>query len=200
MDGPIEAAFEKLRRVDEVREEIIRLSRLIGRSSRRLVILVHRGRISEAESMLEEVRGLVRQALATAGDFLWLLYGILRTPIQEYVEGAVFLSIAQGKRIPSYEELSVDPSTYLLGIADSVGEARRLVLNLLKEWEIERAESILSVMEGLVEALSLWDLPDALSPGLRSKVDVLRRLVDSTKVSLIEHARAKRLIEALKDL
>ena len=162
--SPVKEAYNELRSVDAKREDIIKIARIIGRSARQAIITIHSGKLREAENIIAELKQLVKNAVKKIGPHSTMFYGILRTPTQEYVEAAVFLSIAKkDDRIPSYKELEVDPSTYLLGVADSVGEARRLTLSLLKSWNIEEAERVFSIMECLVNVLSLWDLPDAVS-------------------------------------
>ncbi|MEM4888550.1 MAG: haloacid dehalogenase, partial [Thermosphaera sp.] len=74
---------------------------------------------------------------------------------------------------------------YLQGLGDVVGELRRHVVDLLDEAKVEEASNFLKVMELIYENLKRLDYPDAITPGLRHKVDVAARLIEDTRVLIL---------------
>ncbi len=77
-----------------------------------------------------------------------------------------------------------DIPPYVLGLGDVVGELRRIVLDMLRLGRASDAEALFKRMEEIYESLSLLIIPNALAPGLRPKVDVARKLVESTRSDL----------------
>ena len=56
--------------------------------------------------------------------------------------------------LPSAKELGVSGEGYLMGLLDTVGEVKRLLLDAIMRSEIEKARSYFELMEGLYSALS----------------------------------------------
>ncbi len=176
---------------DSVREEAIRVSRVILRYSTEAVRLIHLGRFSDAWSNIVEAgRGLgeLKDLLRDHPDLYYS--GMVYNSVSEYVEAYITYKLIVEKTLPSLDELGVYHVPYLQGLGDVVGELRRHVLSLLDKGLIEEAEYYLGVMERIYLWLRKLNYPDALVPGLRHKVDVARRLIDDTKVLLINTRNA----------
>ncbi len=176
---------------DSVREEAIRVSRVILRYSTEAVRLIHLGRFSDAWSNIVEAgRGLgeLKDLLRDHADLYYS--GMVYNSVSEYVEAYITYKLIVEKTLPSLDELGVYHVPYLQGLGDVVGELRRHVLSLLDKGLIEEAEYYLGVMERIYLWLRKLNYPDALVPGLRHKVDIARRLIDDTKVLLINTRNA----------
>jgi translin len=129
--------------------------------------------------------------------------GMVYNSVSEYVEAYVTYKLIVEKKMPSMGELGVHYVPYLQGLGDVVGELRRHVLALLDRSLLDEAEYYLDIMERIYLWLRKLNYPDALVPGLRHKVDVARRLIDDTRVLIINTRNAvtvsSRIDEVLKN-
>ena len=82
--------------------------------------------------------------------------------------------------LPTPEELGVTTSSYLLGLADAIGELRRFSLDALREGRMEDAIRYLEMMEEMFRVLMRFDYPDALV-AVRRKQDIARSLLEKTR-------------------
>ncbi len=182
----IEKIEQELKQIEDTRDGIIKESRDIVRTAREIVHLIHRGDIESARERIEKLESTVRSFLERARQYPQLYYsGLICGPLIEYVEAITLYKIITENRIPSPEEIKVDNVPYLLGLGDVVGELRRIIIESLRKGEdIRKVERYFKYMEEIYEALSLIVVPDALVPGLRSKVDFIRKIVEVTRADL----------------
>ncbi|MCS7112823.1 MAG: hypothetical protein RMJ00_03540 [Nitrososphaerota archaeon] len=197
--------FEKLRGElnleSELDEKIRLLCREVIRYSKLSILNRHRGEtekaytnLREAESRLNTLRSLVLSRPEVIGMESY------RMACQEYVEAYLYLCCTDGIIPKLPEELNVSPSTYILGLADLVGELRRGVLEYLRRGDFVNAEEYSRIMKWIYEELLLIEGPPALSGRLRHKIDVARRMVETTESELFFESGKKKLIEALSKL
>ncbi len=182
----IERIEQELKQMEDVRDSIIKESRDIVRLSREIVHLVHRGELEEAEKRINKLTEIVRNIISKARQYPQLYYsGLICGPLIEYVEAVTLYKIITEDRIPSPEELEVENVPYLLGLGDVVGELRRIIIESLRRGrDVREVEKYFKYMEEIYEALSLIIVPDALVPGLRGKVDFIRKMVEVTRADL----------------
>jgi translin len=93
-------------------------------------------------------------------------------------------SVVKGEDLPGPDELRVGLQAYLGGMADTIGEARRTILDLLRQGEVGRSEDILRVMEDMYNLLVTMDYPDAVTGNLRRLTDVARGIMERTRGDL----------------
>jgi len=185
---------------DGVREEVIRVVRELIRFCGEAIRLVHLGLYEEASSSLEYARGLVEKLNGLLSDHPDLYYsGLVYNGLSEYVEARITYSLIVEKKMPRYNELNVPYIPFLQGLGDVIGELRRHVLNLLNKGAIDEASTYLEVMERIYMWLKKLNYPDPLTPGLRHKVDVARRLVEDTKTLLINTRNTYLLLDKLRE-
>ncbi len=186
---------------DRVREEAIRVSREILRYSTEAVRLIHLGNYGQAWSNIVEASQRLRKLSETLRGHPDLYYsGLVYNSVSEYVEAYITYKLIVEKKMPDIEELGVYYVPFLQGLGDVVGELRRHVLGLLHRGELSEASFYLDVMERIYLWLRKLNYPDALVPGLRHKVDVARRLIDDTKVLLINTRNAYTVTEKIDSL
>jgi translin len=89
---------------------------------------------------------------------------------------------------------------YVLGLADVIGECRRVVLDALREGDAEKGEEYLKTMDGIYVELMALDEAYMLVPGLRRKCDVARRIIETTRGDVTQEVRRKALEDYLKRL
>lgn len=183
---------------DRVREEAIRVSREITRLSTEAIRLVHLRRFSEVEKLLNEASTVVKELLEKLSDHPDLMYcGLIHSCLAEYVEARILLDLTYERKLTSLRELGVPYIPYLQGLGDVVGELRRLAIDLIKTGAFSEASLYIDIMEEIYQRLRKLSFPDALTPGLRHKVDVARRLIEDTKILFINAYNASKLMEKL---
>ena len=118
--------------------------------------------------------------------------GFLQDAQKEYAEARITAAIVDGREIPGPDQLDVQLAPYLNGMAESIGEARRHILDLLRAGDVERSESLLTTMEDLYYLLVSMDYPDAITGGLRRSTDIARGIMEKTRgdlsVSLVQRS------------
>ncbi len=197
----VEKIIQYFSEKDKAREEIIRLGREVLRASNDAVNNIIRGNFEAAEEVLRRLDELVKKLLETARPHPELYYsGLINNPVSEYVEAKVLYTLLKQGRYASPEELGVPYLPYLHGLCDAVGELRRLFLDELRMGRFSEASRLLSYMEEIYLELRTVDFPDALIPGIRHKVDVVRRLVEDSKALLLDLENRKVLESEMKKL
>lgn len=177
----IERARMALEAEDKAREKLLVLAREVTRLSRQAIFKLHEGDIEEAGSILKRLRSTVEDLLAFKESNPRLYYsGSVTAALTEYVEANALYSYVKGEAIHGYETLRVEPVHFLLGLADFTGELRRLLLRHLSSGDYASAARELNLMEEIYKALASIAVPEALVPGLRRKIDVLRALIESS--------------------
>src|SRR5437870_13644417 len=83
-------------------------------------------------------------------------------------------------------------------MAESIGEGRRAILDLLRRGEVERSERILAAMEDIYYLLVTMDYPDAITGNLRRSTDVARGIMEKTRGDLSLSIVQRDLREALQ--
>ena len=82
---------------------------------------------------------------------------------------------------------------FLHGLGEAVGECRRRLLDRLRAGELDEAESLLVMMDAVVDLLADLDYPDGMTSGLRRTTDVSRALVERSRSDLTATAVQERL-------
>ncbi|HEV2225372.1 MAG TPA: hypothetical protein VGR56_01045 [Nitrososphaerales archaeon] len=167
----------------ERRDRVLKESRDIISASSRSIINVHTGRMKEAEKELASAKSQLRE-LKKSLDGSVARY--LISPEAEYVEATVVLALARGKPIPSMASLETSPEAYLLGLLDTVGELKRLVLDSILQRKPVKSKRYFEVMQDLYSICSPLAVYDHVVTGARRKIDVARMLVEDTRGLLAE--------------
>jgi translin len=181
----------------ERRERLLRESRDVIASSSRAIINTHGRRMPEAAKELLKAKSLTG-ALKKAGEGSLARY--LIPSETEFVEASTVYALAKGKPIPSREGLDVSPEAYVLGILDTVGELKRLVLDSIMQGKNESAKSYFESMEFLYSSCSHLAVYDHVVNGVRRKIDVARMLVEDTRGLLAQELRREELNSSMKRL
>ncbi len=164
----------------ENREKLLQLSRELIRYCGETISLSHRGDREKALKKYEDAIRKSREIISVVNNFPELLYGDVGTSFQELAEASIVISTYFNEKLKLPADLGIPDIYYIDGIADSVGEMRRRVLELLKKGENEEAERTYSMMEDIYQTLWGLEYPKSVVPGLRQKVDSLRRILEET--------------------
>ena len=189
----------ELMQKNKIREETHESMRKATSLSKQAILLIHQKKYGEAEKLVanaeERISGL--QVLST--KFPEIIYGgMFSAALQEYAEARIFLIIVKESRFVTPGEINVPSIDYALGLADVIGEYRRLALDNLREGEVKKAEECLEIMDQMFIQLLALDEAYMLVPGLRHKSDVARRIIESTRGDVTLETRRKSLEDYLK--
>jgi translin len=177
--------IDHLTEVNAARETALHACRKLIQASARSIRAVHRGEFDDAKALLDNAREEADQALEPLMAFGDIYYaGFVRDALKEYVEARTTLALSSGGTIPTPEDLGVDFPAYLNGIAEAVGELRRLILDRLRAGQFEGSEALLDAMDEIYSALVTVDFPDAMTGGLRRTTDQTRGILERTRGDL----------------
>lgn len=178
----------------ERRDRLLKESRDVITSSSRAIISVHQGKMKDATRELSEARALLNSLKKSGGG---PVSRYLISPETEYVEASAVLALAQGKTIPSRDALGASPEAYLLGLLDTVGELKRLVLDSIMGGKMTKAKGYFAIMENLYSVCSPMAVYDHVVNGTRRKIDVARMLVEDTRGLMTEEVRRESVNSSL---
>ena len=199
LDAAVEGVRAELEATNTARELALPLCRAAIRYAANCIRAVHRGEIERAETLLAESRAAVHEATAALGAFPQLLgSGFVQDAQKEYAEASVTLALIAGRPLPRPEQLGVRGSAYLHGLAESIGELRRHLLDVLRGDAIERCELLLGQMDDMYALLVTVDYPDAMTANLRRATDVARSILERTRGDLTLAAQQQRLARRLE--
>ena len=192
---------EQIDNDDTVREKTLPLGRKAVRKCSESIKMTHRGNFKEAKKLASEAHEIIVQASESMHDshFMARSKG-LDVAQQELAEAVNLLSLIEQGVFTPPEEFDIPPRPFLNGLADTVGELRRASLDLLRNDDIEKAESLLGFMEEILEELQTFDYPNALVPDLRRKCDVGRALVERTRGDLTRAVGQSKLMKRLDNV
>lgn len=181
----IKSIEDRVRVIDETREKLLKDTRDIIRTSKEVILRIAKGDLDSKSNSVDRIVDQVKSVVDAAKRVPEVYYsGLLDGPLAEYAEAMILYHLIKFNRYPTPEELGIYDIPYVLGLGDVVGELRRIVLDMLRLGRAGDAEALFKRMEEIYESLSLLIIPNALAPGLRPKVDVARKLVESTRSDL----------------
>lgn len=185
LDSIIPRIIENFSAKNTAREQALAASRTLIRLSANAIRAVHRGEFARAEAMLDEARGVRDAAVASLQPHQDIYHaGFLHDAQKEYAEARTTLALVQGRPLPEPEALGVEYAAYLNGIAEAVGEVRRMILDRLRAGLYDGCERLLEAMDDIYSVLVTIDFPDAMTGGLRRTTDQTRGILEKTRGDL----------------
>ncbi len=180
MDGfsdEVRSAADELGRIEADRDLALARSRKVIRLSKRVIHGIHTGSAVEddvagLEAAMAELMSV--EAPEVRGSSL------VQDAAMEYAEAMLLLSLVTSGRVPSHSDLGISAAAWVLGLADCVGELRRILTRDLMDGNVGSARTTLEMMEGISGELMLLDVPDAVAP-VRRKQDIVRGIMDRTR-------------------
>ena len=180
------------------REQALSQSRELIRTCANTIRAVHRRDYEQARTLLSAARELSEGLTQRLRPFPDLFYtGYVQDAQKEYVEATTTLSLVSGSPMPSPAELGVAAAPFLNGLAETVGELRRFVLDKLRRGELDGTETLLQMMDDIYALLVTIDYPDALTGGLRRTTDAARGILERTRGDLTFALRQQELERSL---
>jgi translin len=190
---------EELTQKDKVRENAHQNMRKATSLSKQAILLMHQKKIEKATNSIETAKEIISKLKGLAKEYPDIIYsGMFSAALQEYSEANIFLGLIRESRFVTPNEVNVPAVDYVLGLADVIGEYRRLVLDALREGDSEKGEECLKTMDEIYIELMAMDEAYMLVSGLRRKCDVARRIIEATRGDVTQEVRRKSLENYLK--
>lgn len=184
---------------DKVRDDAHERMRKATSLSKQATLLVHQKRLEEARKAVADAKEIIMGIQGLAEECPEIVYGgMFSAALQEYSEANILLNLVEGSDFISAEDINVPSADYVRGLADVVGELRRLALDALREGDVKKAEKHLETMDEIYIELLALDEAYMLVQGLRHKNDAARRIIETTRGDVTQEVRRKSLEEYLK--
>ncbi len=208
MDRPLQTWLDELASLAEadlsvqnkVRDEALQQCRELIRLCSNAIRAGHREQWDDAEALLHEADAKGRSLQARLAPYPELSYaGYTQDALKELVEARVTLALISDRDLPSLHDTSIPLNTFLNGVCEAASELRRRCLDLLRRESFDEAEHLLARMDAVYEVLMAFGYPDAITRGLRRRVDQLRGVLERTRGDLTSNLQMVKLRNALRN-
>ncbi len=164
------------------REQALPLCRETVRFSANAIRCVHRREFEAAEELIAKAAANLKQVGAALSQHRDIFHaGFVHDAQKEYVEAATTLALIAGRPLPGPDDLGVLAAAYMNGIAETIGELRRHLLDSLREGDVAHCEDVLAAMGDIYDVLVTMDFPEAITGGLRRTTDAMRGILERTR-------------------
>jgi translin len=189
---------QRLIELDNIREEIIKLSRKVVRNAGQSIENFHNKNFDQSKEKLQMANNsLLEVNKYLKKDSTLQQIGIVGVAMQEYAEAKLLYELIMSNKLLSFEEIGISEQHYLLGIADLIGELRRYILEKLVEGQTDEAKEFYEIMKRLYGSFLQIDYGKNLIPEFRRKKDTARVLVERTLSDIFVAVQGKILEEKL---
>lgn len=201
----LEQIAEHIRRdFDEqtaARDKALAQARALTRECALSIRAVHRQETDVMQGHLNEA-GRIAAELRTGLEPYPDLYhsGYTQDALKEYAEASITCALILHQPLPTPQDLGLVPHTYLNGLAETVGELRRRILDILRHGYSEEVETLLGHMDDIFSVLVTMDYPDAITYGLRRQTDVARSIIERTRGDVTFSLRGEHLERSISKL
>jgi translin len=183
------------------RDNALAQARQLTRACSLAIRAVHRDETDTMNAHLQEARQLadaLRDSLASYPDLFYA--GYTQDALKEFVEANVTCALIRNEPLQTPEELVVEPSTYLNGLAEVIGELRRRTMDILRHGYSPEVERLLGYMDEIYSVMVTMDYPDAITNGLRRQTDLARGIIEKTRGDITFSLRGEHLEQAIGKL
>jgi len=189
-----EQAVQRLGLRNQAREQALPASREVIRFSANAIRAVHRGEFDEASKLLERAARRLKDTEPIRQEAPEIYFaGFMTDARKEFTEAHVTLAVLSGQSLPKPQDLGVEPSTYLNGMAEVIGEVRRYILDSLRRDSFEGCQEFMDLMDEIYSILVTVDFPEAVTGGLRHSTDQMRGVLERTRGDLTMALRQHKL-------
>ena len=187
-------AIEQLTLRNRARERALAASRQVIRYSANAIRAVHRGEFDEARRGIEQAALRLSETTPIRQENPEIYFaGFMADARKEFSEANITLALIEGGPIPRPGDLGVDPSSFLNGMADVIGELRRYILDELRRDSFDRCQEFMDLMDEIYSILMSVDFPEAVTGGLRHSTDQMRGVLERTRGDLTMALRQRNL-------
>jgi translin len=190
----------ELKQKEELRQNAQDNMRKATSLSKQATLFVHQKKLQDAKKLLEKAKAIILSLNKTFEAQPEIIHsGLFDAARQEYSEANILLKLIEESRFATPTEIEVPSIDYVLGLADVIGEYRRLALDYLREGNAKKAENCLLTMDEIYVELMALDEAYMLIPGLRRKCDVGRKIIEITRGDITQEVRRNVLEKHLRE-
>jgi translin len=201
LDEIIERIHQTLETRTGARDNALSNARTLIRHCANAIRAIHRDDSKTAHENLDAAINFVHSLQNNLREYPELYYaGYTQDALKEFAEAKILYALIKGELLPPPEELGLEPSTYLQGLAEAASELRRRCLDNLLKGKSEEAERLLGYMDDIYAVLVTMDYPDAITGGLRRLTDLVRSVTERTRGDITLSLRQEKLEASLKKL
>jgi translin len=183
------------------RDKALSQARTLTRHCANAIRAIHRQENELARQNMLEASQLVTDLRGNLVDYPDIYYaGYTQDAFKEFAEANLVFALVNDLPLPSPDELGLENSTYLQGLAETVGELRRRCLDALLHGQSQEAERLLIHMDDIYSILVTMDYPDAITGGLRRLTDIARGITERTRGDMTISLRQEHLEQSLRRL
>ncbi|HVL65007.1 MAG TPA: haloacid dehalogenase [Actinomycetota bacterium] len=182
------------------REQGLSAARSAIRSCGNAIRALHRYETQNADGLIDEAQHLVDEARSALADHPDLLHaGFVHDAEKELAEARITHALVTGADLPTPASTGIPVQAFTKGMAESIGEIRRHILDLMRRGELERCEELLRAMDDIYYVLVSMDYPDGITMGLRRLTDVARSIIERTRGDFTTSVIQRSLQAALQE-
>lgn len=157
-------------------------SRKIIRKTKTAIHGIHTG--SRDPELIDTISSDLAGLIEALSRYPRLVHGTdVENAMMEFAETVLYDYALRGEELPSFRDLEITPSAWVMGLADSIGELRRDMLTSLMNGDYDSAMRIYLKMEELTDALMAFDVKDSVAP-IRRKQDIARGIMDRSRTDI----------------
>jgi translin len=193
LKGIINKIEKEISEKEQVKEQALRLSRIIVITCRKAIQNLHQNQFEIADSLINKASATLLELNKSSSRFPDIVNsGFVENASQEYVEAYCLFNILQGQNLPDPDTIHTTYTAYLTGLCDVVGELRRKTLDTILIGEYKKAHQFLEIMDEIYDSIIRFDYPSSLIP-IKRKQDISRSLIEKTRGELAVASCEKRI-------
>jgi len=201
----LETIAEKIHKAFEARtaarDRALTQTRTLTRHCANAIRAVHRGEYDLAQQHLEFAQQIVKTLSQDLSGYPDLYFaGYTQDALKEFAEATIVSALVRDSKLPTPNELGLEDSTYLNGLAEATGELRRRCLDILRHGYSQEAERLLSHMDDIYAVLITMDYPNAITGNLRRQTDIVRSITERTRGDMTISLRQEHLEQSIQRL
>jgi len=181
LSDTVASVNERMDALEKMREKAIASSRSVIRMTKKAIHAIHSG--ESHKELLKNAMTEYKAMCKACSEPEILFSGPVGDAMMELAEACILSSIVLKKPVPSYVSINVTPQAWVLGLADCLGEMRRILLTQLMAGKIKDAKEMFADMERVCDHVMSFDVPDAVLP-IRRKQDVARSVMERTRTDI----------------
>jgi translin len=183
------------------RDQALTQARALTRECALAIRAVHREESDVMQGHLDEAARLAAALRIGLEPYPDLYHsGYTQDALKEFAEANITCALIRHQPLPAPSDLGIVPHTYLNGLAETIGELRRRILDVLRHGYSEEVELLLAHMDDIFSILVTMDYPDAITYGLRRQTDVARSIIERTRGDITFSLRGEHLERSIATL
>lgn len=201
LDSTADVIREEMELKNAARDKAYQRSRQLISVCARSIRAIHREEWQTAEKLIADARRAAETLVADVADYPNLYHaGYTQDALKEYVEAHLTYALIRNQPLATPEELGVEGSTWLNGLAEAATEMRRRILDIMRHGHSDESERLLDVMDQIYSTLLTFDFNDSITGGLRRRTDTVRAVLERTRGDVTNSLRQAELEKALEAL